>query len=120
LLFFRYTKNFSFLLQPRKNKFSFKRQTSAFVKFENPLRDIVEKISVVRYDNYRAVIFAQPPVRANCTVSASRWFVGSSSSSKNQAFPKRLQSATRRRSPPDRIFTGYHQAAEPSRQRQYR
>ena len=43
---------------------------------------------------------------SHCTLSASRWLVGSSSSSRSGCSSSSLHSATRRRSPPDRWVTG--------------
>src|SRR5437762_9827858 len=44
---------------------------------------------------------------SNCTDSASRWLVGSSSSSRSGASSSSLHSATRRFSPPDSTLTGW-------------
>ena len=43
---------------------------------------------------------------SHCTLSASRWLVGSSSSSRSGLDSSSLHSATRRRSPPERWVTG--------------
>src|SRR6202041_2002078 len=43
---------------------------------------------------------------SHCTLSASRWLVGSSRSSRSGFDSSSLHNATRRRSPPDRWVTG--------------
>ena len=53
-------------------------------------------------DDQHRTVQSRSVVSSQETLSASRWFVGSSSSSISGFSSSRLHSATRRRSPPER------------------
>ena len=76
----------------------------AALELEDPLGDVVEEVAVVRDRDDGARVVLQEPLEP-ATDSASRWFVGSSSSSRSGCWSNSLHSATRRRSPPDSVVT---------------
>ena len=55
------------------------------VELEDPACDVVEEVPVVRDRDDGALVVARGTARASSTVSASRWFVGSSRSSRSGA-----------------------------------
>ncbi len=78
---------------------------TAAVELEDPLGDVVQEVPVVgdRDDACRGT--SPGAARATETLSASRWLVGSSSSSRSGCWSSSLHSATRRRSPPESTVT---------------
>ena len=84
---------------------AFIRNAPATVQFKDPAGDVVEEIAVMGDDQDRAGIGRAGDVPASALISASRWLVGSSSSNRSGCFNSSWVSATRRRSPPDRLST---------------
>ena len=93
------------LLEPR-GVVPLERDALAPVQLQDPARDVVEEVAVVRHGDHRPVVLAKGAPRATSTDSASRWLVGSSSRSTSGSFSRSLQSATRLRSPPEITDTG--------------
>ncbi len=72
----------------------------ATVELEDPLGHVVEEVAVVGHRDHGAGVFLEVTLQPR-TDSASRWLVGSSSSSMSGADSSSWHSATRRFSPPE-------------------
>src|SRR5690606_2805607 len=73
----------------------------AAVELEDPLRHVVEEVAVVR-DRHDGPGYCARCCSSHATLSASRWFVGSSRSRRSGFWSSVRHSATRRFSPPER------------------
>ena len=75
----------------------------AAVELEDARGDAVEEVAIVRDQEQRARPLRASRSSSHATVSASRWLVGSSSASSAGRANSARASATRRRSPPDKV-----------------
>ena len=87
------------LLEPRR-VVALPGNAVAAVELEDPAGDVVEEVAIVRDRDDGAGILLEE-CSSQRTDSASRWLVGSSSSSMSGFDSSRRHSATRRRSPPE-------------------
>jgi hypothetical protein len=81
------------------------RDALAAVELEDPARDVVQEVPVVGHGHDGAAVVGQVLLEPR-DESASRWFVGSSRSRRSGWESSSRQSATRRRSPPERFVHG--------------
>ncbi|WDT78470.1 MAG: hypothetical protein MPW14_14825 [Candidatus Manganitrophus sp.] len=78
---------------------------AAAVELQDPLGHVVEEIAVVRHRHHGAGELRCRNCSSHATDSASRWLVGSSSSSMSGLDSSSRHSATRRFSPPESLVT---------------
>ena len=77
----------------------------AAIELQNPAGDVVEEVAIVRDRRRPSLCIPSGTARATPTDSASRWLVGSSSSSRSGDCSSSRHSATRRFSPPESFVT---------------
>ncbi len=94
----------SLLLEPGR-VVALPRDAVAAVEFEDPAGDVVEEVAVVGDRDDGARVLLAGSCSSQRTDSASRWLVGSSSSSMSGFDSSNWHSATRRRSPPEILVT---------------
>ena len=80
------------------------RDAARAVELEDPAGDVVEEVAIVG-DRDDVPLYSARWRSSHATDSASRWFVGSSRSSRSGVASSSRHSATRRRSPPESFVT---------------
>ena len=90
------------------------RRQPAAIELDDPRRQPLEERAVVGDEQHRAGVSARN-ASSQAIASMSRWFVGSSSSSRSGCATSARASSTRRRHPPDSVSTIARRAARGAR-----